>query len=243
MRLTRAFGTLALLIGALTLAACRGPAASEAEPQSLVDTGAAGETARAPSTPAGPSINPLSGSPTPAAASAEVTPAEVTAGPVTFTLALQPARHMFDQAMAAGTEAAQQPQDKSKSQGQRKGSAVLGGGMLHVANNIDAAQNPPPDSAQGLVRHVVVQVRDTASGQLVPYLSVSMDVLLDGRPAIFDQALAPMIATDGNPALLYYGNNVKFPQRGTYQIFVRLQPHPLLGEQAPPAAQFNLTLQ
>jgi len=36
--------------------------------------------------------------------------------------------------------------------------------------------------------------------------------------------------------------SVKLTQRGTYQVFVRLQPTALLGKDQPQAAQFNLVV-
>jgi hypothetical protein len=41
---------------------------------------------------------------------------------------------------------------------------------------------------------------------------------------------------------VYYGNNLKLTQRGTYQVFIRLQPSALLGKDQPQAAQFNLVV-
>jgi len=93
-----------------------------------------------------------------------------------------------------------------------------------------------------LVRHVVLQVRSPDSGPAVPYLDVSMDVLLDGHPVAFGQAVVPMVALGADSPRLYYGNNLRLPQRGTYQIFVRMARSPMLGKDAPPAAQFNLSV-
>ncbi len=178
---------------------------------------------------------------TPGTAGVDVTPKEVTVGGVTLSLSLAPARHMFgEQSVITPDPSQQQPQDATKTQS--RGSVVFSDGMLQVANNIDSTQAPPTDSAQGIIRHVVVQVKTKDRGQPVPYLSLTMDVLLDGRPVIFDQGLAPMAAVDANPPQLYYGNNVKFTQRGTYQVFIRTQRNPLLGKDQPPAAQFNLTI-
>ena len=69
---------------------------------------------------------------------------------------------------------------------------------------------------------------------------VSMDMLLDGRPVSFGQALVPMVAAEANPPAMYYGNNVRLTQRGMYQVFVRLTHNPLLGSGQPQAAQFNV---
>jgi hypothetical protein len=51
-----------------------------------------------------------------------------------------------------------------------------------------------------------------------------------------------MVAADQASPSLYYGNNVRFPQKGSYQVFVRMQRNPLIGADQPPAAQFNLVL-
>jgi hypothetical protein len=69
-----------------------------------------------------------------------------------------------------------------------------------------------------------------------------MDLLLDGHPVTFGQTLVPMFTNDGSGQRLYYGNNVRLPERGTFQAFVRLDRTPLLGQDAPPAAQFNLSV-
>jgi uncharacterized protein involved in high-affinity Fe2+ transport len=74
----------------------------------------------------------------------------------------------------------------------------------------------------------------------VPYLSVNMDVLLDGHPIAFGVPVVPMVATEGAPGQLYYGNNLRLSQRGTYQVFVRLPRNALLGVTQPDAAQFNV---
>ncbi|HEY8475493.1 MAG TPA: iron transporter [Chloroflexota bacterium] len=175
----------------------------------------------------------------------EVAPGEVAVGNVILSLSLQPARHMFEYRTALTTDPTQKPQGSQLQPPQQqqppRGSAVFGGGMLKVTNNLDPSQNPPADAPEGMLRHVVVQVKDRASGQFIPYVDVSVDVLLDGRPTIFDQALVPMVAVDGDAPQPYYGNNIRFPSRGRYQVFIRLQRHPLLGQDQPPAAQFNVT--
>lgn len=238
MRTGRTPGLLGIVLGALLVTACAGAPPGEEQP---VEPG--GSPVATPAAQAGQGLSRVTAStPTPGGnATAEVSPGDVTVGNVTLSLSLQPARHMFEMTSAADLPSLeQQAQDKSRVQA--KGSAVFAGGMLKVANNIDPSQNPPADSPQAIVRHVVLQVKDRASGQVVPYLAVTMDVLLDGRPAIFDQALAPMVAVDSDSPKLYYGNNVKFPGRGTYQVFIRMQRHPLLGPDQSQAAQFNLTI-
>jgi hypothetical protein len=114
--------------------------------------------------------------------------------------------------------------------------------MVGITNNIDPSQAPAADSAQSIVRHVVVHVRTKNGGQSLSYLGVSLDLLLDGHPVLYDQPLEPMTAVDQNSLQFYYGNNVKFPQPGTYQVFIRIQPNPMLGSTPPQAAQFNVIL-
>ncbi len=246
------FGFVAALC-ALTLAACGGQSAdqstSSAQPPFAPPSGesraAASPTNARGATPTVGLITPLSASnATPgASATASISPRSVTTGNVTLDLSLEPARHMFAEASTGGTSSAPQPTPSggSNDKNTSAGSVVFAGGMVGATNNIDAAQAPPADSAQAIIRHVVVHVR-SKNGQPVPYLNLTMDLLLDGHPVAYDQALEPMAAVDRNPPQFYYGNNVKFPQRGTYQVFIRMEPNPLLGKGQPAAAQFNLTL-
>jgi hypothetical protein len=83
-------------------------------------------------------------------------------------------------------------------------------------------------------------VRSRDGSFAVPYLGVTIDVLLDGHPVSFGQAVVPMTSLGADPGRLYYGNNVRIVQRGTYQVFVRLNRNPLLGKDQPQAAQFNV---
>jgi hypothetical protein len=198
----------------------------------------------------GPTVNPAIAALTPLATgsattaivvAATVTPSAVAVGNVTLNLALQPPRHMFDQAGMVAADPAQQSSDASKNQ--NVGSAVFPGGMIQVTNNVDALQPVAADSPQSIVRHVTLAVKTKDHDQSVPYLGVTMDVLLDGHPVLYDQALVPMVPIGQASPQLYYGNNVRFPQRGSYQVFVRMQRNPLLGTGQPPAAQFNLILQ
>jgi hypothetical protein len=112
--------------------------------------------------------------------------------------------------------------------------------MIRVTNNMDPTQALPSDSGQSIVRHVAVQIRTGDTGQTVPYLGVSIDLLLDGHPMTFGQSVVPMVAQDADSPHLYYGNNVRLTQRGTYQLFVRLSRSALLGKDQPQAAQFNV---
>jgi uncharacterized protein involved in high-affinity Fe2+ transport len=115
-------------------------------------------------------------------------------------------------------------------------------GLLSLSNNLDPSQPTPTDQPQVMIRHVDVQVRSTDGGFAVPYLSASLDLLLDGRPIASGLPVAPMVAGDSSAPQLYYGNNVKLAQRGTYQVFVRLRPNPLTGKDQPQAAQFNVVV-
>jgi uncharacterized protein involved in high-affinity Fe2+ transport len=168
----------------------------------------------------------------------------VTAERVTVDLSLDPARHMFDSAPSSSAAGLQQPtpQGSASNASQSSSSAVFTGGMVGVTNNIDPSQAPPADSAESIVRHVVVHVKTKSNGQTIPYLNVTMDLLLDGHPVLYDQVLEPMMAADSSSPQYYYGNNVKFPQAGTYQVFIRVQPNPMLGSNPPHAAQFDVIL-
>jgi len=248
----RLLGRVAGLLLAGVLAACgatppgqaggqdAGPPAPAASPAAT----ARGRTSATPAaaTPATPAATARGRPPaTPGGGIAvDVTPGSVAVGAVTLSLALEPARPMFDQAAVLNADPAQQGQDTAKTQ--NAGSFILAGGVTRVTNNLDPSQAPPPDVPQAIIRHVVVQVKTADHDQPVPYLALTMDVLLDGRPVLFDQPLAPLVTADKDTPRLYYGNNVKFPQVGVYQIFVRTQRSPVLGKEQPPAAQFNLTL-
>ena len=235
------------LLCAVALVACA-PQSTE-QSNSAVQAGSTvvlSRATRAASTPTATPLAPLQAATTTPGASvnATITPRSVTVGNVTLDLSLQPARHMFAEESTVQQNSAPQPTPASgdNNKNQSAGSEVFAGGMVGVTNNIDPSQAPPADTSQSIIRHVVVHVKTKDGGQPVAYLNVTMDLLLDGHPVIYDQALEPMTALDQNPPQFYYGNNVKFPQRGTYQVFVRMQPNPLLGKGQPQAAQFNLTL-
>ena len=115
-------------------------------------------------------------------------------------------------------------------------------GLLQLTNNFNPAQQLPDDQPQSMVRHVNLQIHDGVGPDTIPYLSTSMDVLLDGHPVLANVALLPMVDADAAPAQLYYGNNVKLTQRGAYQAFVRVLANPLLGKDPLPAAQFNVAV-
>lgn len=228
---------VAAALFALMLAACGGQSADQSTssaqppfaPQPSKSRAAAPPTNARGATPTVSLDTPLSvASSTPGAnANASASPRSVATGSVTLELSLEPARHMFAEASTTGANGGAQPtpsggaNDKNAS----AGSAVFAGSMVGATNNVDAAQAPPADSSQAIIRHVVVHVRTK-----------------NGHPVAYDQALEPMTAVDKNPPQFYYGNNVQFPQRGTYQVFVRIEPNPLLGKGKPAAAQFNVTL-
>lgn len=179
------------------------------------------------------------------AAGAHIEPGQVAAGDVVMTLTLTDARHMFDAATGSATPGQQQQDDSEPS---RAGIAVLDGLMRKATNNIDSSQKVAADPADGkgpLVRHVVLTMKQKDTGELLPYAEVTMDILRNGRPVLYDQALIPSVAVNDEsvPAGLHYGNNVALPGKGNYQMFVRVAPNPFLGDSAPPAAQFNVTFE
>jgi hypothetical protein len=176
-------------------------------------------------------------------ATVEVSPSEVRIGEVVMTLAFEPPRHMIDRAMVMNT-ANQDPArpTPAAAEGVSKGAVVLDD-MLRVTNNMDPSQAVPPDSSQSVVRHAVLNIKSGGAAlSQVPYLTINVDMLLDGRPVGFGQPVVPMVAGEANPPNLYYGNNVRLGSRGTYQVFVRMAPNPLLGNGQPQAAQFNVAV-
>ena len=172
----------------------------------------------------------------------DVSPGQVPDGSVSLSLAFEAARHMQDQ--TAVIAAANQPQPAAPqptlTAGPPSQGALVLSDMLHVTNNLDPTQPSPPDSAQSIVRQAVVQILTSDTHQLVPYLTVTMDLLLDGHPVSYGQALVPMLTQGSGSERVYYGNNVRLPARGTFQVFVRMDHTALLGPDAPGAAQYNL---
>jgi hypothetical protein len=235
--LATAIGLLGVALAAGCTASSAAPVSAEAVANPSPDTGAASRT---PGTPSSTSGAVAVASPSPAPAIEDVSPAEVAVGGVVLSLAFEPPRHMLDQAMVATSDPARQPEDPSK--GPVSEGAVVLGDMVHVTNNLDATQPLPGDSAQSILRHVHVQIRTKDGSQVVPYIGVSMDVLLDGHPVQFGQSIVPMVADPASSSQLYYGNNIRLPQRGTYQVFIRMASSPLLGKDQPQAAQFNLVV-
>jgi hypothetical protein len=181
--------------------------------------------------------------PTPALppATVDVSPPQVQVGAVTLSMALEPARHMLAQAAAMTSD--QDPAHQATAGDQAPAStALVLDGILKLTNNLDPSQPTPADLPEAMIRHASVQVRTTDGGRAVPYLSVSLDMLLDGRPMTSNLPVEPMVAAESTAPQVYYGNNLKLTQRGTYQVFIRLQSSALLGKDQPQAAQFNVVV-
>jgi hypothetical protein len=198
------------------------------------------------STPVAP-LNSSAGSaaPTPALppATVDVSPAQVPVGQFSVSMAVEPARHMLPQTVALTSDPDPAHQASSTNSTASSSTSLVLAGLLQLTNNVDASQPLPDDQAQSMVRHVGVEVRGGAGGASVPYLSASVDMLLDGHPVISNVALVPMVSDDSTTTEQpYYGNNLKLTQRGSYQAFVRLAPSALLGTDPPPAAQFDLVV-
>jgi Fe2+ transport protein len=184
----------------------------------------------------------------------DISPAQVQAGSLNLSLSMDRARHMLDQSTSTATDtdpahqateatatAANATHQQNSTTASAAGStAFVLQGLLQLTNNFTPAQQVPDDQPQSMFRHVSVQIRSGAAEQSVPYLSASMDVLLDGHPVIANVPLLPMVDAEAAPVQLYYGNNVKLTQRGDYQVFVRILPNVLLGKEPVPAAQFNV---
>lgn len=235
---------LVVLAGLLFTSACQGLGSNS---QGVVEEGSDAQNGIIPPGQSGQAGS-GTGTGSSQAGNASIAPATVTVGNVSMVLSIDTAQYMFDPAKQADSEEESDTPASSKQSSSKntevKGSAVVGGSMIRITNNFDPSQNPPSDSDKGqMLRHVSVQIKDKTSGQVVPYLLVSMDILRDGKPVLSDQGLAPLVPSDGNVNQLRYGNNIQFPRKGNYQIFVRTQSSPLLGPEAPPIAQFNVTFQ
>lgn len=230
-----------LLVASLTFSACGALGGGSTQEQEItVGGGATFQGQAAEPTPTGPSSAKPNPSGTPgAAANIDVSPGEVTLGNVTLTLWIEPAQPAYDPARVASSST---DNPDRKDAAQPKGYAVLGGSTLKVTNNFDPAQNPPADQQREIVRHVALQVKEQQSGQLIPHINVNMDLLREGRSVLQDQPLVPMAQAGGSVAQMHYGNNVKFPGKGEYQIFVRMEPSPLLGSGSVGVAQFNVSI-
>ena len=240
--LVGSFITLIVLAGLLVTPACQGLGNSgqdvvERESDTLINTIPPSQSGQAGS-----------GAGTAQAGNATITPATLSVGNISMELSIATAQYMFDPAKQSDSDEDSDTPSSTKQSNSRsadtKGAAVVGGNMIRITNNFDPSQNPPSDTDKGqMLRHVAVQIKDKTTGQVVPYLLVSMDILRDGKPVLADQGLAPLVPSYGNVNQLRYGNNIQFPRKGNYQIFVRTQSSPLLGADVPPIAQFNVTFE
>ena len=240
----------------IVLAACSfGGSSEEQKPSSsLVDTGQSqpttpGATAAATRMPAATAKETL-GTATPqsgAPANIRVPTTEATVGNLTLTLSVAQARRMVAGTAASGTPTPQSQQGGNQGQGGlAQQEMILGDQTQRVNKNLDPSQGPPPDPKDGqgdYIRNVTIQVKDSSTGQVVPYLIVSMDLLRDGRPVQYDQALLASVPQGESVEQLHYTNNVAFPGKGRYQLFVRIQPSPVLGNTAPPSTQFEVIIE
>lgn len=236
------------IIVSLTLLACQSgstPAVEEVTPVGAQNANASTTSRSGGTTVAGRSVTSSAaevgtseGTPVPGATNVSVSPGEVAQGNVLLSLSVMPAQPMYDAAKATSATTS----DDQKPNSQPKGYAVLGGSTLKVTNNFDGAQGAPADQPREMVRHVALQIKDKDSGQLIPHVVVSVDLLRDGRPVLQDQALVPMVQVGGGVTQMQYGNNVKFPGRGEYQVFIRLDPSPFLASGAAGVAQFNVSI-
>ena len=244
-------GAIVVLALSVALSACNpGGVGGQQGSSALIDTGqpqsdtpsqASATPERAQSGRAVPTGTPAPGVP----ANVKIASNQVESGNLILTIEVGAARRMFAEGSVQGapTPQGQNPQGHG---GPAQQEMVLGGQMVHVSNNLDAAQAPPPDpkeSTGDFVRHVAVQVKDRNTGQVVPYLAVTMDILKDGRPVDDNIGLVPMVPVGGGPDQLHYGNNVAFPGKGRYQLFVRMPGNPMLGDNAAPYAQFDVTIE
>ena len=81
---------------------------------------------------------------------------------------------------------------------------------MQLTNNLDPSQAVPDDQLQVMLRHVRVQVLKIADAtSSVPYLSPSVDVLLDSHPVLSNVPLEPMLSAESTTPDMYYGNNIK----------------------------------
>ena len=237
------FGRAIIPVCALLGAGC----VVDTNPSTAGPAGRASSTTSQPAAPTVTALQTVTGmQPTAVpAAIIQVSPGTVPVGTFSVSLAFEPARHLQDETKMFATAdqpASATPQPTLVAGPPSQGAVVLSD-MVHVTNNLDPTQPAPLDSAQAIIRHAVVEVMTGDSRQLVPYLAVTMDLLLDGHPVNYGQTLVPMFTDDGAGQRVYYGNNIRLPARGTFQIFVRMNRTPLLGQDTPPAAQFTLAVQ
>ncbi len=249
-RLAEAAGLLAM---ALALTACGSGGGSSNSGQSnssLVDTGqaqngtpsAATKTANTRST----ATDAATATPGPGAANVKLSSNQATLGNLALTLSVDTAHRMVTPNAPAAAPTPQGQQGNQNQGGPAAQDMVLGSQTQQISKNLDASQGPPPDpkEAQGdFIRHVAIQVKDKNTGQVVPYLVISVDLLRDGRPVQYDQPLVAMVPAGGSADQMHYGNNMAFPGKGNYQLFVRIAPSALIGNSAPPTAQFDVSIE
>ena len=173
-------------------------------------------------------------------ATTDVSPSQLQVGSVTVSMGMEPARHMV--ALNAALKTDPDPAHLDSTPTGANATALVLDGLLQLTNNVDPSQPVPDDQPQAMVRHVSVQIRGADLASAIPYLTTSLDMLLDGRPVISNVALEPMVAAESASPEMYYGNNLKLTQRGTYQVFVRVQSSALLGKAPPPTAQFTVVV-
>lgn len=247
----RIAGAIALLAVSAVLTACAAGGGSENQQSSspLVDTGQSSQSATpGADTGTSPTRDAATVAPSETAvpgtgANVRISPQEVTQDNLTITMSVGTAVRMV---AASPPSAGPTPQGQQGQGGGAQTMVVVGGQTQGISKNLDASQGPPPDPKEATgdyIRHVAVVVKDKSTEQVVPYLSVSTDLLRDGRPVQYDQPLLAMVPTGGSADQLHYGNNVAFPGKGRYQLFVRIGASPALGNSAPPAAQFEVTIE
>jgi hypothetical protein len=251
-RLAEAAGLLAIALSLTACGAGGGNSNNSQSNSSLVDTGQAQNGTPSATAKGSTSGSGSSGVATatagPGSANVKISANQATLGNLTLTLSVETAHRMVTP--NSPTAASAPTPQGQQSQGNQGGAAVqdmvLGSQTQQISKNLDASQGPPPDpkEAQGdFIRHVAVQVKDKNTGQVVPYLLVSVDLLRDGRPIQYDQPLVAMVPVGGSADQMHYGNNIAFPGKGNYQLFVRIAPSPLLGNNAPPTAQFDVSIE
>src|SRR5439155_1630565 len=115
---------------------------------------------------------------------------------------------------------------------------LLLAGVLAACGAAPSGQAGGPDAGTAAVAATPATPAATARGRppATPGGSIAVDI--DVTPGY----VAVRARTLSLPPQFYYGNNVKFPQLGVYQVFIRTQRIPLLGKEAPPAAQFTLAM-
>jgi len=86
-----------------------------------------------------------------------------------------------------------------------------------VVYNGTSARTVPPSGAS---LHLMVMLSDQQTGVPIPYASVWATIRKEGK-VVYDQRQWPMIARYMGP---HYGNDVKLPGAGTYQLSLLVSP-------------------